>query len=53
MATDEHYNEQGELPKPLEDHEPNDKPAAESMFVVIAVVAAVGFIAAAIFHLVY
>jgi|GEM_PF-1336884 len=53
MSTDEHYNVPGQLPEPLEDHEPTDKSATVNMFVVIAVVAAIGFIAMAVFHLMY
>ncbi|MBX2974197.1 MAG: hypothetical protein KF797_13965 [Flavobacteriales bacterium] len=45
MSTDEHYNEPGGLPEPLEDKEPNDMPATKGMFLAVVVVA---FIAVAV-----
>lgn len=39
MPTDEHYNEPGGVPEPLEDHEPTDMPATVNMFVVIGALA--------------
>lgn len=48
MATDKHYNEPGQLPEQLEDHKPNDMPATRKMFIVIALLAAVGFATVAI-----
>ncbi len=39
MSTDKHFNEQGGLPEPLEDHESTDLPATKTMFVVLGVVA--------------
>lgn len=50
MATDKHYNEEGKLPEPLEDHEPTDMPATLGMFVMIAIVAAIALAALALFH---
>ena len=37
--TDEHYNEHGELPEPLEDEQPTDMPATKWLFVILVVVA--------------
>ncbi len=48
MSTDKHYNEPGGLPEPLEDHEPNDMPATQGMFLAVVVVA---FIAIAVLAL--
>ncbi len=48
MATDKHYNEQGGMPEGLEDHKPNDLPATRKMFIVIALLAAVGFATVAV-----
>jgi len=48
MSTDEHYNETGGLPEPLEDHEPNDLPATHGIFYAVVVVA---FIALAVLAL--
>lgn len=50
MATDKHFNEPGGLPEPLEDHQPNDKPATISMFVVMAIVAAIAIGALAVYQ---
>ncbi len=50
MATDKHYNEEGKLPEPLEDHEPTDMPATLGIFVMIAIVAAIAVAALALFH---
>ncbi len=47
--TDEHYNEQGELPKPLEDEQPTDMPATRWIFVMV-VVAVVGMLAMALLY---
>ncbi|MBP6311763.1 MAG: hypothetical protein KA408_05800 [Flavobacteriales bacterium] len=44
MATDEHYNEPGELIEPLEDPQPTDMPATKGMFVAIIIVAAIGMV---------
>jgi hypothetical protein len=44
MATDEHYNEPGELPKPLEDHSGTDMPATRGILWAIVVVAILGLI---------
>jgi hypothetical protein len=45
MSSDEHYNEPGKLPEPLEDDQPNDLPATHGMFIAMIVVA---FIALAV-----
>ena len=42
MSTDEHYNEPGGLPEPLQDHEPTDMPATRGIFLAVV---AVGLIA--------
>ena len=48
MSNDEHYNEPGGLPEPLEDNEPNDLPATRGIFYAVVVVA---FIALAVLAL--
>lgn len=50
MAMDEHYNDLGGLPKPLEDHEPSDMPATIGVFVAILAVAAISFVVLALFE---
>lgn len=50
MATDKHYNEKGMLPDQMEDDKPNDLPATRNMFVVIALLAAVGLIVAVVYE---
>ncbi|MBK9176910.1 MAG: hypothetical protein IPM46_11365 [Flavobacteriales bacterium] len=40
MATDKHYNEPGVVDEALEDHEPTDMPATRSIFIVVAILAA-------------
>lgn len=51
MALDEHYNEPGAVPEPLEDHEPSDKPASIGIFVAIIALAALGLAALIFFAL--
>lgn len=53
MSTDKHYNEEGKLPGPLEDHEPTDMPATLGIFVMIAIVAAIAVAALALFHYIW
>lgn len=48
--TDEHYNEQGELPEPLEDEQPTDMPATRWIFVMVVVVAVVGMVVMALLY---
>lgn len=51
MATDEHYNEPGIVPEPLEDEQPTDMPATRSMFVVIALLAVLSLVILVTLHL--
>ena len=39
MSSDEHYNEPGKMPKPLDDDQPNDMPATQGIFIAMIVVA--------------
>lgn len=48
MSTDEHYNEPGKLPEPLEDDQPNDMPATQGIFIALVVVAFIALIALAL-----
>lgn len=48
MSTDEHYNEPGKLPEPLEDEQPNDMPATQGIFIALLVVAFIALIALAL-----
>ncbi len=48
MSTDEHYNEQGGMPEPLEDHKPTDMPATRGIFVAVLVVAAIAMVVLAV-----
>lgn len=41
MATDEHYNEEGKVPEPLDDHQPTDMPATVGIILMIAFVAVI------------
>lgn len=50
MTTDKHFTEKGELPEAIEDNKPTDLPATKNMFKVIAVLAALGLIAAVLFE---
>ena len=44
MSTDEHYNEPGGLPRPLEDHEPTDMPATRGIFLAVVTVGLIALI---------
>jgi hypothetical protein len=48
--TDEHYNEQGELPEPLEDKQPTDMPATKWIFITLVVLGAVGMVVMAFLY---
>lgn len=50
MTVDKHFTEKGEMPKPIEDNKPTDLPATKNMFRVIAVLAALGLVAAVLFE---
>jgi hypothetical protein len=51
MPTDEHYNEPGGVPEPLEDHEPTDMPATVNMFVVIGALALISLVVIVVVYL--
>lgn len=44
MSTDKHFNEKGQVPEPLEDHEGTDMPAVRNMYIIIALVAALAIV---------
>lgn len=51
MSTDKHFNEPGVMPDALRDRKGTDLPATRMMFVVIAILAAVGAVVAVLFEL--
>ncbi|HNR55822.1 MAG TPA: hypothetical protein PKJ19_11695 [Flavobacteriales bacterium] len=51
MSTDEHYNESGGLPEPLQDHEPTDMPATRGIFFAVVIVGLIGLVALVVFEL--
>lgn len=48
--TDEHYNQPGKLPEPLEDEEPTDLPATKWIFISVLVVSAIAIVWMAFLH---
>jgi hypothetical protein len=48
MSSDEHYNEPGKLPEPLEDEQPNDLPATHGMFIAVIAVAFIALVVLAL-----
>ena len=50
MSTDKHFNEHGEVPKPLDDYRPNDMPAAKTIFIVVLAILILGTAVTALVH---
>lgn len=48
--TDEHYNQPGKLPEPLEDEEPTDLPATKWIFISVLVVSVIAMVWLAFLH---
>lgn len=51
MSSDEHYNEPGGLPDPLEDNEPNDMPATRGMFIAVLILAGIALAVLALYQI--
>jgi hypothetical protein len=52
MSTDNHFNEHGGIPETIEDHQPTDLTATKSMFLIIAIIFAIGLAVVATLQLV-